>query len=58
MHFRAQRRKWLVGERLARFAPDDGGADAPIDDEGRAQRGPKDCASRISATISALAHRS
>ena len=28
-------------ERLARFAPDHGGTDAPIDDEGRAQRRPK-----------------
>ena len=38
MHFRAQRRKRLVGERLARFAPDHRGADAPIDDEGRAEQ--------------------
>ena len=41
MHFRAQRRKRLVGECLACFAPDHGGTDAPIDDEGRAQRRPK-----------------
>src|SRR3546814_3674049 len=42
MHFRAQCWKRLVGERLARFAPDHGGTDAPVDDEGRAQRRPKD----------------
>lgn len=41
MHLRAQRRQRLLGERVACLTADDGGADAPVDDEGRAQRRPE-----------------
>mmetsp|Transcript_7178 Transcript_7178/g.12986 ORF Transcript_7178/g.12986 Transcript_7178/m.12986 type:complete len:230 (-) Transcript_7178:1869-2558(-) len=41
MHFRAQRRQRLLGQRATCLASDYGGADAPIDDEGRAQRWPE-----------------
>ena len=41
MHFRAQRRQRLFCQRLPRLTADDGGADAPVDDEGCAEQRPE-----------------
>ena len=41
VHFRAQSGQRLFCQRLASFAADDGGADAPVDDEGRAEQRPE-----------------
>jgi hypothetical protein len=58
MHFRAQRRKRLLGQRLRASRPITVVLTRRLMTKAARSAGRNTCASRISATISALAHRS